>query len=279
MGLVALQGVGSSQTRDRTRVSCTLPLSHQGSSIPSCLTHQLPPGHHLWTEETAGTPAHPLVQTPSPVPCSVPVGQVPPVTVTSQYDHYGGLVLYVLVHWRPIPPLWGCPVRDQPPSILATGEIEPYEGGVPPRRHCTLKTGTRQAAVLQRVPKLSLRESIPRFIQTAAAEGYRHGARPREFLGHELSATRLSLYNEFLAWRGCCVGYHDNEWGILKIWGWQKLCEQGKQVCFWNRTPFLREQTTAPSREGARQIIRLLRHTGDSVLVFVTIYQLGPQWR
>ena len=70
-----------------------------------------------------------------------------------------------------------------------------------------------------------------------------------------------------------------DEWGILKIWGWQKLCEQGKQVCFWNRTPFLREQTTAPSREGARQIIRLLRHTGDSVPVFVTIYQLGPQWR
>lgn len=24
---------------------------------------------------------------------------------------------------------------------------------------------------------------------------------------------------------------------------------------------------------------RLLRHTGDSVLVFVSIYQLGPQWR
>ena len=71
----------------------------------------------------------------------------------------------------------------------------------------------------------SLRESMPWVIQTAAAEGYRHGARPREFLGHELSATRLSLYNEFLGWRGCCVGYHDNEWGILKIWGWQKLHE------------------------------------------------------
>lgn len=160
------------------------------------------------------------------MPCSVPVVQFPPVTVTSQPNQYGGPILCVLVHLRPIPPLWGCPVRDQPPSILATGETEPYEGGVPPRRHCTLETGTWQAAILQRVPKPSLRKSVPRFIQTAAAEGHRHGAQPREFLGRELSATRLSLHNEFLAWRGCCVGCHDNEWGILKIWGWQKLCER-----------------------------------------------------
>ena len=204
----------------------SLPLSHQGSSIPSCLSHPLPPGHHLWTEETAGHSSTASGSDTIPRALFCPSGPISPVTVTSQPNQYGGPILCVLVHLRPIPPLWGCPVRDQPPSILATGETEPYEGGVPPRRHCTLETGTWQAAILQRVPKPSLRKSVPRFIQTAAAEGHRHGAQPREFLGRELSATRLSLHNEFLAWRGCCVGCHDNEWGILKIWGWQKLCER-----------------------------------------------------